>query len=55
MNENSLLQASNITAETSFTGHNLPNTDELLNRIDDLENKIQSNPEILSLKIASMS
>ena len=51
MNENSLSQTSNITAETPpSTGHNLPNTDELLNRIDDLENKIQSNPDNTELK-----
>lgn len=43
MNENSLEQSTNLTPETSpSAGHNLPNTDELLNRIDEIENKIQT-------------
>ena len=40
MNENSLMQS---TSSVPSVGHNLPNAGELLNRVEELENKIQNN------------
>ena len=40
MNDNSLMQS---TSSSPSTGHNLPSTDDLLNRVEELENKIQNN------------
>ena len=40
INDNSLMQS---TSSTPSAGHNLPNTDELLTRVEELESKIQYN------------
>ena len=40
INDNSLMQS---TSSTPSAGHNLPNTDELLTRVEELESKIQNN------------
>lgn len=40
INDNSLIQS---TSSTPSAGHNLPNADELLTRVEELESKIQNN------------
>ena len=40
INENSLMQS---TSSSPSAGHNLPNAGDLLNRVEELENKIQNN------------
>ena len=40
INDNSLMQS---TSSTPSAGHNLPNADELLTRVEELESKIQNN------------